>query len=123
MAGCAWMGHPAAVCVGRRGTPVAALAALHVRELRVGARGGMWRPSPTRRRSVRAELHGAPRHGDWAEETAVQFYDQVKIFIKAGNGGNGSMHFRREKFVPMGGPDGGDGGRGGSIYMVASPTM
>ncbi|MFI5272640.1 MAG: GTPase ObgE [Ktedonobacterales bacterium] len=53
----------------------------------------------------------------------MQFYDQVKIFVKAGNGGGGSMHFRREKFVPMGGPDGGDGGRGGSIYLVANPAM
>lgn len=47
-------------------------------------------------------------------------YDHTKIFIKAGDGGNGSMHFRREKFAPFGGPDGGDGGRGGSIYMEAT---
>lgn len=53
----------------------------------------------------------------------MQFYDQVKIFVKAGNGGNGSMHFRREKYVPMGGPDGGDGGRGGSVYLVGDPAM
>jgi GTP-binding protein len=47
------------------------------------------------------------------------FYDHTKIYVKAGNGGNGSIHFRREKFTPNGGPDGGDGGRGGSIYMEA----
>ena len=48
------------------------------------------------------------------------FIDEVKINIKAGNGGNGCMAFRREKFVPRGGPSGGDGGRGGDITMVAS---
>ena len=53
----------------------------------------------------------------------MQFYDSVQIAVSAGNGGNGSMHFRREKYVPRGGPDGGDGGRGGSVYMVGDPTM
>lgn len=51
------------------------------------------------------------------------FYDHTKIFVKAGDGGNGSIHFRREKFAPLGGPDGGDGGRGGSIYMEASANL
>ncbi len=45
------------------------------------------------------------------------FVDYVKIFARSGNGGPGSMHFRREKFVAYGGPDGGDGGRGGSIIL------
>lgn len=51
------------------------------------------------------------------------FYDHTKIYVKAGSGGNGSIHFRREKFTPYGGPDGGDGGRGGSIYMVADSNL
>lgn len=50
-------------------------------------------------------------------------YDHTKIFVKAGDGGNGSMHFRHEKFAPFGGPDGGDGGRGGSIYMEATNNL
>jgi len=48
------------------------------------------------------------------------FIDEVKIRVKAGDGGNGCLAFRREKYVPRGGPSGGDGGRGGDITMVAS---
>lgn len=51
------------------------------------------------------------------------FYDHTKIYVKAGDGGNGSIHFRREKFTPYGGPDGGDGGRGGSIYIEANTNL
>jgi len=45
------------------------------------------------------------------------FVDYVKIYCRSGKGGRGSSHFRREKYIPKGGPDGGDGGRGGSIYL------
>lgn len=51
------------------------------------------------------------------------FLDYVKIFVKAGNGGNGKVSFHREKFVPNGGPDGGDGGNGGDIVFVADKDL
>jgi GTPase len=51
------------------------------------------------------------------------FFDQAKILIKAGDGGNGIVAFRREKFVPRGGPSGGNGGRGGHIYLVVDPGL
>ena len=51
------------------------------------------------------------------------FYDKAKIEIKAGHGGNGSASFRRERYIPNGGPDGGDGGRGGSVVLRVNPTM
>ena len=48
------------------------------------------------------------------------FVDYVKIYLRSGKGGRGSAHFRREKYIPKGGPDGGDGGHGGSIYIEAN---
>lgn len=49
----------------------------------------------------------------------MKFLDQAKIYIRSGNGGGGSVSFRREKFIPNGGPDGGDGGKGGDIWVEA----
>ena len=55
--------------------------------------------------------------------TEGNFVDYVKLFVSSGNGGKGSQHFRREKFIEKGGPDGGDGGRGGHIILRANRQL
>ncbi len=52
-----------------------------------------------------------------------RFIDEVSIIVEGGKGGDGAVHFRREKYMPKGGPDGGDGGRGGNVYLVGSPSI
>jgi len=53
----------------------------------------------------------------------MRFVDEAEIKVQAGNGGRGALSFRREKFIPFGGPDGGDGGKGADIYLVATPGI
>ncbi len=53
----------------------------------------------------------------------MKFIDEANIFVKAGNGGNGIVSFRREKYIPLGGPDGGDGGDGGSVYVIGTTDL
>ena len=53
----------------------------------------------------------------------MRFADYAKIYVTAGKGGDGSAHFRREKFIPKGGPDGGDGGKGGSIVLKGNENL
>jgi len=53
----------------------------------------------------------------------MKFLDQAKIFVKSGTGGGGSISFRREKYIAFGGPNGGDGGRGGHVYLEATRSL
>jgi 4-amino-4-deoxy-L-arabinose transferase-like glycosyltransferase len=76
--------------------------------------GRVGRQPPRRRyRALRAVREGQ----------ALKFIDEATIEVHAGDGGNGSASFRREKYIPRGGPDGGDGGRGGSIYAIADRNI
>src|SRR5438046_10697927 len=76
--------------------------------------------SSSRRRHRAVCTFAPPAH---RRTRIVKFIDEAVIEVIAGNGGNGAVSFRREKYVPRGGPDGGDGGRGGSIYAVADRNI
>ena len=78
--------------------------------VRDGARGPWWPPRRPAGRCAAAMRYSR----------LMKFVDEARTRVQAGNGGRGSTSFRREKFVPFGGPDGGDGGRGGSVYLRAA---
>src|SRR5262245_57654330 len=61
--------------------------------------------------------------GAGAKPCPMQFLDQAKVYVRSGNGGNGCVSFRREKFVEFGGPDGGDGGKGGDVIVACVANL
>src|SRR5262245_8231261 len=77
--------------------------------------GGRWR-------SVEAGRVAAPGPLAYGSR-GMKFLDQAKVFIRSGDGGAGCVSFRREKFIPFGGPDGGDGGRGGDVIAECVPGL
>src|SRR5256886_4729070 len=101
------------VGVGRDDT-LFALVGGHVKYERVG--------KDRRRVTVAGRAQGAPQKIP-RTEGRPRFVDSARIVVRGGHGGKGSASFRREPFVPRGGPDGGDGGRGGSIVLRANPEM
>src|SRR5918999_3946828 len=75
----------------------------------------MVRGAPNRRRN--AKIRAPARYRFGLDGDPMKFLDQAKIYIKSGDGGSGCVSFRRAKFIEFGGPNGGDGGRGGDVWV------
>ena len=88
------------------------------------APAGRQRPPNSRSRQRRnPKGSGPPLPFLYSVRRPMKFLDQCKIYLKSGDGGRGAMSFRREKFIEFGGPDGGDGGKGGDIVFEAADNL
>src|SRR5258708_40069895 len=87
-----------------------------------GSTSSRWPPAPPRRAQPKPSPPGrqTKRPPKSRPRAARVFLDEVRIHVRSGAGGSGAVTFRKEKYVPRGGPDGGDGGRGGEVLLVSS---
>src|SRR6266536_2790723 len=69
------------------------------------------------------QQHLCEQTGVFCYTRSIMFVDTAQIIVKAGDGGNGALSFRHEKYIDRGGPDGGDGGRGGNVIFVADANL
>ena len=77
------------------------------------------RPPSQCRDLARKRWQALTAGGDSVQEAGMKFLDLAKVYVRSGTGGNGAVSFRREKYVEYGGPDGGDGGKGGDVIVEA----
>src|SRR5207245_1474810 len=86
-------------------------------------RTGAGRDGRMRRLRLQARRLAGAREGAGSGGGAVKFLDQARVYVRSGDGGAGSVSFSREKFIEFGGPDGGDGGRGGDVVVECAQGL